>query len=151
MKFRNQLGPLFWIAVAGVVCLDSIHAGIGTFRSPRSGFFPFWLGVILAILGLVLAFVNLSRGERGKITDLWKDTRWSRVVLVIILTLIYSILLNTWGFLITTFLLMSVLLCVGERERIWTKIVIALFLVLASYVIFHSWLKVPLPKGILNL
>jgi putative tricarboxylic transport membrane protein len=151
MKFTNQLGTFFWIIVGAVVCVDSIRTGIGTFRSPRSGFFPFWLGVILIILALALLIVNRFQEEKGKITDLWKGTKWSRVVLVITLTLIYSFLLNTLGFLITTFLLMSILLCVEEREGIWVKIAVALFIVLASYVIFHSWLKVPLPKGILNL
>jgi len=149
MKFRNQFGPLFWIAVAGVVCIDSVHVGVGTFRSPRSGFFPFWLAVILVILALALAMVNRFQEKKGKIADLWKGTKWNRLIFVIILTLIYSILLNTLGFLITTFSLMIILFCMGERKGIWGRITIAIVVVLASYVIFHSWLKVPLPKGIL--
>jgi len=150
MKFRNQLGPLLWITVSGVVCVDSIRAGIGTFRSPSSGFFPFWLGVVLVVLTLALAIMNLFQEERGKITDLWKGTKWGQVILFMILILIYSILLNTLGYLITTFLLILMLFCIGERKGVWIKIAIAVVVVLASHIIFCYWLKVNLPQGVFN-
>lgn len=150
MKVGKQLGVLLWIAVSGVVCVDSINVGIGTFRFPGSGFFPFWLGVILCLLGLILAVVNRLQGDTGKITDLWKGTQWGRVIWVMMLTLAYSVLLNKLGYLITTFLLLVILFCIGERKGVWVKIAIAVVVILVSYVTFYSWLKVPLPRGVLS-
>jgi putative tricarboxylic transport membrane protein len=149
MKLKNKWGAFFWIAFAGVVCLDSVHAGIGTFRFPGSGFFPFWLGIILLILGLALLVVN-HFPQKQTIRDLWKGAKWGQLVFVIVLTLTYSAVLDILGYLITTFLLLATLFCMGERKGIWVKTGIALIVVLVSYVAFSHWLKVPLPKGILG-
>jgi len=149
MKMRNQIGALLWVTVSVVVCADSMGVGIGSFRSPGSGFFPFWLGVILFVLALAPVAVKRLREERGKITDLWKGAKWGQVTLVMLSTLIYPLLLNTLGYLIATFLLLVVLFRAGESKGIWTKMAIALVIVLASYGTFGYWLKVPLPRGIL--
>ena len=149
MKTIRQFGAFFWIGISAVVCVDSFRTGIGAFRSPGSGFFPFWLGVILAILALILVVVSRIKGEREKRTDLWRGTKWRDVIGVMILTLIYSLILKPLGYLITTVVFMAVLFYMGERKRIWAKIALAFIVVLASYVTFQHWLKVPLPKGIL--
>ena len=150
MKFGQQLIALLWIIISGVVCLDSIRAGIGNLHSPRSGFFPFWLGVILAMLAIMLIIVKPLHENGGKIADLWKGTKWTQVVWVMVSTLIYSAVLDKLGYLIATFLLMVFLLCIGERKRVWIKTTIALIVVLTSYIIFSFWLKVSLPGGILS-
>jgi putative tricarboxylic transport membrane protein len=150
MKTIRQFGAFFWIGLSAVVCVDSFRSGIGAFRSPGSGFFPFWLGVILAILALTLGVVNLLKPEGEKGMDLWKGTRWRAVTGVMILTLIYSLLLKPLGYLIATFVLMTVLFCMAERKRIGFRIGIGFVVVLASYVTFQYWLKVSLPKGVLS-
>src|SRR2546422_11614478 len=52
----------FLILLGGVVVLDSLRIGIGWGTDgPRSGFFPFWLGVIM-ILGC--AGIGVQAGRR---------------------------------------------------------------------------------------
>ena len=117
------------------------------FLYSQPSFFPFWLGIALAALGVALAVVNNIRKEGESLPTLWKGARWGRVILFVILILAYPIVLDTLGYLIATFLLMGTLLCVGESKKIWLKIILALVIVFVSYGIFHLWLKVPLPTG----
>lgn len=149
MKFRDLVSGLFWLALSIFVCAESTQGTIGTVHSPGSGFFPFWLGTILGAVSIVLLLKNiLTKKEEGNIADLWRGTNWGRVILVPISLFVYAILLLKLGYLISTFGLMTLLFVIIERKRIWFDMVIALGVVLVSYLIFHVWLNVSLPKGL---
>jgi putative tricarboxylic transport membrane protein len=150
MKLRNLLDLVVWIGISIIVCLESAKVGIGNFQFPGSGFFPFWLGVILSILAITLTISKPSQKEGTKITDLRKETGWFRIILVLTSILAYIIILNKIGYILATIGLMIILFNIGERKKIWVKIVMAIIIVLTSYVIFCLWLEVQLPRGLLN-
>jgi putative tricarboxylic transport membrane protein len=148
MRTIRSFGALVWIGLSGIVCIDSFRTGIGTFRSPGSGFFPFWLGLVLVGLAVALAAIEFIRGEKR--TDLGKkSTRWHAVAGVMILTLLYSLVLKPLGYLTATFVLMTMLFYMAERKKIWRKTILAGVVVSLSYLVFQYWLKVSLPEGIL--
>ena len=146
---RDQLSGFFWLAISIFVCVEAFRVDIGTFRSPGPGFLPFWSGIILGILAIILV-VNaiLKKKKEGEITNLWKGTEWSKVILVLASLFIYSILLSKLGYLITTFGLMILLFGIIEKPRLWIQVVSALITVLVTYVMFYVWLKVQLPEGV---
>ena len=120
-----------------------------TIKRAFSGFFPFWLGAILGAVSIILVLKNiLTKKKEGNIADLWRGTNWGRVILVPISLSAYAILLLKLGYLISTFGLMTLLFVIIEKKRIWFDVVIALSVVLVSYLIFHAWLKVSLPRGL---
>jgi len=149
LKFRDRLSAFFWLAISFIVCAESNRMGIGTFRSPGPGFFPFCLGITLGTFAIILVVTRTSDQEEGKITNLWKGTKLGRAILVLTCLIIYCFLLPILGYLVMTFGLMAALLIVGGK-RMWVEIVIALIITWISYVIFGVWLYVPLPKGFLN-
>ena len=55
------------------------------------------------------------------------------------------------GYLVTTFVLITFLFCIGERSKLWIDVASALAIALVSYVIFYTLLDVKLPKGIFGL
>src|SRR6267142_3024781 len=53
------------ILLGGVVVLDSLRIGIGWGTDgPKSGFFPFWLGVIMVGACLIIAVKAFRRADR---------------------------------------------------------------------------------------
>ena len=148
MRFRDQVSGFFWLALSVFVCIESTRATIGTFHSPGPGFSPFWLGAILGAVSIILLLKNILSKEEGNIVNLWKGTSWGRVLLIPISLFAYAILLPKLGYLVSTCGLMTLLVVIIERKRIWLDVVIALTVVLVSYLIFHVWLNVSLPKGL---
>jgi len=92
----------------------------------------------------------LMKKVDGRIMDIWKEIKWHNVVLVLVSILLYAILLPRIGYLVATFGLMALLYGMMGMRRLWIKIVSAFITTLCSYVLFNSWLKVSLPKGIIG-
>ena len=152
MNRRDVLASLFWLAISVFICIEAIESDIGTFHSPGPGFLPFWSGLILgtfSIILLVKSRVN-KKGRVMKITDLWNNLEWSKLIWVSISLFLYPFLLPIMGYLITTFGLMIFLLCIMERKNVLVQGVSAFVIVLVSYVIFHVFLDIRFPKGILS-
>ena len=149
MNIRDLLSSLLWLAISIFVCVESSHISIGSLHSPASGFLPFWSGVILGTFAIVLAVKSiLIKGWRGKISDLWKEVEWNKVIFVLISLFLYAFLLPRLGYLITTFGLMTFLFGMKGKPRLWAQAVTAFITVGVSYIIFYLWLDVQLPKGV---
>jgi len=150
MIFRNQVDGLFWLFISIFVCVQAIGSKIGTFQSPGPGFLPFWAGIILGSLSIILIITNILKKREEKITNLWEGTEWGKICLVLLSLYLYSILLTKVGYLITTFGLMIILFGIKDRPKLWIQGLSALLTVLMTYVIFYVCLKVLLPKGVLG-
>jgi len=144
---RDQLSSLFWLAISIFVCVESLQDDVGSFITPGPGFFPFWSAVILGGLAIVLAVTSFLRKDREELTEQWIDVKWGKVLWVVASLLIYSLLLNTLGYLLTTLGLMLFLFALAGRAKIWSWLGSALLATLLSYLVFYSWLNVQLPKG----
>jgi putative tricarboxylic transport membrane protein len=149
MNLRDQLSSLFWLAISIFVCVEAVKSSVGSFKVPGPGFLPFWSGVILGTLAIILMVTNyLKKNGAEKRSPLWKGIKWWKVPFVLISFFIYAILLNRLGYLITTFGLMFFLLGMMGRIRLWVQLANALITAGVTYVIFSGWLSIPLPKGI---
>jgi putative tricarboxylic transport membrane protein len=120
----------------------------GTF-GPGAGFLPFWLGVAMAVLSVIL-LVNATRepvlaGGRTPFPTGWK-------LLPILETIgglaIFIVLLETLGFLLSIALLTAFLLRAVEQEGWGTTLLVAVANAGALYIVFKVLLGVSLPKNI---
>jgi len=149
MNLRNQWSGLFWLVFSILVCVDAVRMGRGSFHVPGPGFLPFWSGVGVGILAILLLVIGTLKKEQGvEIRSLWRGMNWRTVILVSVSLVIYCVLLPRLGFLITTLGLMTLLFSVIKRSRPWIQVVTALVTVLVTYVTFYVWLGVQLPKGL---
>lgn len=106
----------------------------------------------MGLLSIILGVLALrTTGTRQGIIELWKGMRWGKVLLLVVSLLAYALLLPDLGFIITTFVVMTFLFLLTGIERLWVCIGIALATAIASYVLFDVFLRVPLPRGILDL
>lgn len=148
---REGLSGLFWLVISILVCAESVRVKIGTFHNPGPGFLPFLAGGSLGVFSLILVALNLlDKRKKARIGDLWGGGEWGKVVLALMFLLLYTVLLTKLGYLIGTFGLMLFLFGTIGKTKLWIRTVAALFTTLTTYVIFNTWLGIPLPKGILG-
>jgi putative tricarboxylic transport membrane protein len=104
---------------------------------PGPGVFPMALGALLLGLGVLLAPSTLrERTEFGHIP---------RLVGLTLVLIVYAILLDPLGFVITTALAMAVLLGAFTTNRRWLWAIIGVVGSVISYALFSSILHVQLP------
>jgi hypothetical protein len=73
---------------------------------------------------------------------------WRRVLFVLLVLTIYARVMPVLGYLISTFLLMSLLFWILERKRIGFVLLYALLATLFTYLVFSKWLNCQFPHGL---
>ena len=115
---------------------------------PGVGFLPFWLGVLMAILSVVLIV-----DARRRPVDLFKNKLFPGkkalydIALILASLAAYILFLEVLGFIIDTILVNIFLLSFVMRERWKRAIMVASVTSAGLYLIFQVLLNVPLPKN----
>ena len=116
---------------------------------PGAGFLPFWLGVAMAILAVILL---VSATREPAMAGGPSPFPTGRPVIAILETVValaaFILLLEPLGFLLATALLTAFLLKVVEREGWATTLVVAVANAAGLYIVFKILLGVSLPKNL---
>jgi putative tricarboxylic transport membrane protein len=151
MKNPDQTSSLFWLVVGIGITIGSLKYGFGTFVSPGAGFITFFAGAILCFLSLILLIASVRNRElQAGFGDLWKGLEVGKVLYVLSLLAVYALVLQTLGFLVSTFLLLALLFRVKADYSLGKVILLSFLISSGAYLIFDFWLRVQLPKGILE-
>ncbi len=122
----------------------------GTF-GPGPEFLPFWLGVLMAGLAVLLFLQARRRAPAGGASRVFPGLRALVPIGATLVSLAVYILILEWlGFLLATGLLTAFLLGVVERERWRVTLGVAVANAITLQLIFRTLLGVSLPKGILG-
>ena len=118
-------------------------------NGPGSAFLPFWLGVVMAVLALLLLVGALRSTDPG---DAWlpRGQRLRRLGLVLGVTIALVALLEVVGMIIGTALFLIVLLRFLDRQSWPVTVSVALVTAGFIFLVFTQWLRVPLPVGLLG-
>jgi putative tricarboxylic transport membrane protein len=116
---------------------------------PGSGFVPFWLGVTLAILAVILLVGAIREPDAG---PAWvpRGHGGVRFIVVIAATAAFIGVMPLLGMTLTTALFLTVLLKALEGRSWPTTVCVAVGVAAANWAIFTRWLGVPFPTGILG-
>jgi len=147
---REITGLVFWFVIAAIIMISSWNLGLGEYKNPGPGFFPFWSALLLGALSLSMAgdiYLQKKAVAIGGKVDLWKDVNWGKNTVVIASLFVYCLILPALGYLLSTMMLMMVLFYVGKMKP-RAIIAGAMLAVLLSYFIFIYGLKTPLPRGV---
>ena len=139
---RDLVSGLFWLAVAIFAVLQGLSLNLGNLNRPGPGFFPFWGGVVLGVLSVVLIVRSGRRGTARPSIRLES----SKLFVVVGALLAYLLLLEPLGFVAVTFLFLLLLFRLERRGWGFSAVSAALG-TLASYVLFQVWLRTQLPTG----
>ena len=144
----DRLSGLFWLLFSFAVLFEASRLGVGSLREPGSGFLLFGAASALGILSLILC-IRASIGKKGRgMEHVSMGPGWTRVLLVTSSLFLYARLMPVLGFLIATFLLLTILYLVSERRRVRFALVASAVTTLASYIIFSKWMNSQFPDGL---
>ncbi len=153
MRSRDLSGSIFCFLVGLAFTFGGGQLGIGQWRAPGPGFFPVFFGGTLSGLSIILFMITLltTKMPTGQIS-FWKEKNsWEKVSFSLLALILYMLLLNYLGYLLTSYLLMNYLIkFIGKKG--WTvSVVLAILISLVSYLVFQVGLEVPLPRGIFKI
>ena len=141
-----EMGVAAIMALLGVIAvIGSLRVGTGWgAEGPKSGFFPFWIGLIVigaSIWNLVRAYTHGSR----KLFATWLQI--AQVLKVVLPLAIYVGAIPWLGiYLASALLIGGFMRWIGRYG--WPLILaISIGLPVITYVTFEMWFLVPLPKG----
>jgi len=146
----DKASSVFWLVFGMIVIYLSKRLGLGTLTHFGPGFLPFWSGVILCGLSVVVLVRSRKRGGNGpkKVGHLWNGMHWSKPVIVVVVLLFYILTFSRLGFIISTSVLLFVLLKAIDPVKGWVSIVVSIVTSIISFVLFDLWFQVQLPHWV---
>lgn len=150
MRTADRIGAAVLLALA--VAYAATAAGRYTYwtaNGPGAGFFPFWLGVVLAVLSTLMLVSAVRRPDPG---TAWLPTGHgaARFVVVVAVTGVFIALLPVLGMVLGTAIFLGVLLRMLEGHSWRATLAVAVGAAVANWALFVQWLKVPFPVGVLG-
>jgi putative tricarboxylic transport membrane protein len=120
---------------------------LGTLRTPGPAFMPMVLALLLLVFGLLLVAV---RGGSARFMTLgWHE--WRHAVAIVMTVVFFAWALERLGYRITMATGLVFLVGVMERKSVLFTLVFSLAVAAASFFVFSTLLKVPLPRGPLGI
>ncbi|SAI73320.1 membrane protein [Bordetella ansorpii] len=145
MQLRNKQD--FWSGVMFIAlglgfAWQATSYQMGTAARMGPGYFPFWLGLVLALLGAVVLLGSMSKKATETSIDKFD---WRIVALVIGSVVLYAVILRPLGVYISVAVLVIVS-SLASHEFSW-KVAVgnAIFLVVFSYLAFIKGLGLIFP------
>ena len=131
-----------------MVITDSVRLGFGwqEVHGPRPGYFPFYIGLLICISATV-NFVRalLIKPDRNK--TFVQVGQLKLVLTVLIPTAVYAAAVTWIGIYASSVLFIGFFMRWLGKYAWWKAAAVSVLTVVAFYVIFEIWFKVPLPKG----
>jgi putative tricarboxylic transport membrane protein len=110
---------------------------------PGSAFLPFWLGLVMALLAIMLLF------KKSKSEEDWlpRGEGLRDMLVVLGATVVFVALLKTIGMILGTALYLIALIWYLGRHRWWVTVSIAVAAAGFNWLVFVHWLRVPFPEA----
>ena len=151
MRGVDLVTAVVLMLLAGVVLGDALRLGAGWGTDgPRSGFFPFWLAVLLLLTSLGVFIQALRRSAlQGFVTR-----EQLRPVLKVVLPMAAFVVLISppglpWGlglYVSGAIYLAFYMRWVGRHQ--WGAVIaLAVLVPVVTFIVFERWFLVPMPKG----
>lgn len=115
---------------------------MGTAARMGPGYFPFWLGIVLALLGAIVLLGSLSSKAQETRVDRFD---WRIVLLVVGSVVIYGLVLKLLGIYVSVFILVVISSLASHEFSLKVAVANGLFLVMFSYLAFVKGLGLIFP------
>jgi putative tricarboxylic transport membrane protein len=141
------MGLSLWLILESQKFAYASKFGIGP------GFFPFWLGIVLAGFSLFKFVASLM--EKYDAEDLKRRLprlgSLGRLGLIMLIMAGFALVMSGLGFILTVFLFVSIILFVLEGDSVLKSIFYGVMFSAAIFLVFRYWLEVDLPRGLLGI
>jgi len=146
-RWPELLVALLLAATGALVIADSLRIGIGwADDGPKSGYFPFYIGLALLAAALFIAVQQLrvwrqdtaTFASREQLASVWAIL-WPMVIYVGIVAML--------GFYVGSLALIAYFMLRHGKHGVPLTAAVAVGVPLACFLVFERWFLVPLPKG----
>jgi hypothetical protein len=135
------------LAIAILVITDSLRVGIGwADDGPRSGYFPFYIGLLLAASSGWVLVAQLLRWRSDR-SEFATRAQIGLVVSVLVPMVVYVGAIVLLGIYVASALLIGFFMVRHGKYAAKVAVPVALGVPLVFYAVFEKWFLVPLPKG----
>jgi hypothetical protein len=138
------------LVIGGVVIYESNRLGSGwSSDGPGSGYFPFYIGLILCVssLGILYqALVSKSRDTGTFATA--KQTK--QVASVLIPAAVYVFLTTFLGLYLASAIYIALFMIIMGKYKVIKSVVVGVAVSVYFFLMFEVWFRVPLYKGTLD-
>ncbi len=149
MKRLNQVISLFLIGFSVLIITSSIQLGVGSLQAPGPGFMGFLASLLLLILSLIILIQESKKRSEGKASFGWDNLYRPFVIIVALCG--YVLIFDTLGFLLSSFILVTIMLLLGNPRRWYYHMFVAFIIVNVSYLVLCKLLRVVFPVGIFRI
>jgi putative tricarboxylic transport membrane protein len=148
-RSMNIAVAVMLLVVASIVMITSYRLGAGWAKDvgPDSGYFPFYIALILFISSGVTLIQNLVGASRDGGGSFIARDQLIRVLQVLVPMTVFVVLSTYIGIYISTFLFMSFFMMWHGRYPIYKTVPLAIAVPIVLFIVFEVWFLVPLPKG----
>jgi putative tricarboxylic transport membrane protein len=145
MRAADLVTASLLMLVGSIVLVDAVRLGIGWGTDgPQSGFFPFWLAVIMLVACAAILGQAWRRGDDRPFVS----RRQLGPVLKVLGPAVGLVLLTQWvGLYVASALYMGLYMrWIGRHS--WTAVIAcSLGTAVVTFLVFEKWFLVPMPKG----
>ena len=135
------------LAIALLVITDSLRVGIGwADDGPRAGYFPFYIGLLLAASSGWILLGQLRRWSASQ-EEFATRQQIGLVVSVLVPMVVYVALIFGLGIYIASALLIGYFMVRHGKYKARLALLVAVGVPLFFFAVFEKWFLVPLPKG----
>jgi putative tricarboxylic transport membrane protein len=133
------------ILLGSIVLFDAARLGFGWGPDgPRSGFFPFWLALIMVVVCVAIIAQAARRTENKSFVG---REQLGSVLKVLWPALAFVALIRFVGLYVASALYMGFYMRWVGRHSWATVLLIALGVSIGAFLVFEKWFLVPMPKG----
>ena len=114
---------------------------------PQAGYFPFYIGAIIAISSLV-TLVTALLGRAPRSGEAFVE-RWQlkQVCAVLLPALVYVLVIQWFGIYLASAIYMAVFMIWLGKYAWWKSLLLGIAVSVVVYFMFEVWFQVPLHKG----
>jgi hypothetical protein len=148
MNKGDRISSIVLIVFSIVICFASFKMGLGTIRTPGSGFLPFFCAVFIGLFSLPTLVKSILE-QKLKALPSQEPISLRKVIRIILGLILYTLFLGLLGFKLSTFLFMLFLFRGIETIKWKWAVLFSISAVLFSYLVFDIWLQTMLPKSLI--
>jgi hypothetical protein len=149
-RWPETVVALVLMALGAIVIADSLRVGIGwADDGPRSGYFPFYIGLALLASSASVLFGALRRWRQPD-AEFAGRSQLALVIAVLVPMAVYVLGMQFLGIYVASILLIGYFMKRHGRYGWPLTAAVSVGVPLVFFLVFERWFLVPLPKGFIE-
>jgi len=145
MRTADLTTALALMAISALVVWDALRLGIGWGTDgPQSGFFPFWLAVLVVACAACIAFKAARRAPGAPFI---KPAQLAPVLKALLPAVAFVVLTGLVGLYVAAAVYLGTYMRWIGRYSWAAILVLSVAFPVVTFFVFETWFLVPMPKG----